>query len=154
MCSALTHLHKNVGFLHLDVKPQNVLWDPAAQHAQLIDFSLSLPWPIPECLKVEQSPVCTSGYVPPEIINHTAPTKKCICPAVDAWSLGVTVWEAATARRLFSSRAALEAFRAQWNFGNGCLGLLSGHGAPGELCRLMQMLLHENPLRRVIPREL
>ena len=69
-----------------------------------------------------------------------------------AW--GVTVWEAATARRLFSSRAALEAFRAQWNFGNGCLGLLSGHGAPGELCRLMQMLLHENPLRRVIPREL
>eukprot|EP00974_Lingulodinium_polyedra_P124609 11191395-Lingulodinium_polyedra.AAC.1 len=62
MHSALGRLNQQVGFLHLDGRPQNVLRDPATPRAQLIDFLLSLP----ASLNIARLFACAPGYSPPK----------------------------------------------------------------------------------------
>ena len=98
--SGLDHLHRSVGFLHLDIKPGNILWSCTTAHAYIIDFSLAVRWPLPSETDVCPSHCCTEPYRPPELHCKSAPLDR-LCPAVDTWSLGVTVAEAALGKDLF-----------------------------------------------------
>ena len=98
--SGLDHLHRSVGFLYLDVKPGNSLWNCLTFHAYIIDFSLAVRWPFPSRSDVCPAQCCTAPYRPPELHCTTAPLDR-ICPAVDTWSFGVTVAEAALGKPLF-----------------------------------------------------
>ena len=93
--AALEYLH-NKGWLHLDVKPKNMLWEAASRRLYLIDFSLSEKIPV-QTGTVEA--VCTKPYRPPEAW--------CSPPIVgqftDSWSLGAATYEAATAEVLFEN---------------------------------------------------
>ena len=55
-CAGIKALHM-MGYLHLDIKPANMLWDPRARLLQVVDFSLAEPTVgrVPEQLMVTYS---------------------------------------------------------------------------------------------------
>lgn len=95
LCSAMHYLHGK-GFLHLDLKPSNVIAELG--QAKVIDFSLARR---PGRAK---RGVGTRFYLSPEQVRGH-PVK---APA-DAWGIGVVLFEAATGRRAFPNgvKAAL-----------------------------------------------
>lgn len=80
--SALAHLHAN-SVTHDDVKPDNIMWDPATQHSVLIDFGAALNHKV---LPVDWfNPSGTPPYAPPEFLQRRKGS------AGDVWALGVTM---------------------------------------------------------------
>jgi eukaryotic-like serine/threonine-protein kinase len=87
LCSALGYLHAR-GFLHLDLKPSNVIVQSG--QARVIDLSLSRkPGPVPRGLG-------SPPYLAPEQARGERATA-----ATDVWGIGVTLYEAATGARPF-----------------------------------------------------
>ncbi|MEX1009283.1 MAG: serine/threonine-protein kinase [Acidimicrobiia bacterium] len=80
---ALHQVHEH-GFLHGDVKPENVLFDPAGRH-RLIDFGLARRWPFP----VQQQVAGTPWYMAPETILAGG----ALVPATDVYALGMMAYE-------------------------------------------------------------
>ncbi|KAI5295571.1 serine/threonine protein kinase psk1, partial [Ascosphaera atra] len=80
MVLALEHLHRNVGVIYRDLKPENCLLD-AEGHLLLTDFGLSK-------VAVDESDRCNSSlgtveYMAPEVVQGKQYGKAC-----DWWSLG------------------------------------------------------------------
>ena len=88
LCSALHYLHAN-GYLHLDLKPSNVVADRG--RAKLLDLSLARP-PGPG-----RRGVGTRGYLAPEQADGSP-----FSAATDVYGLGATLFEVATGRRPFA----------------------------------------------------
>ncbi|MGH2953867.1 MAG: serine/threonine-protein kinase [Solirubrobacterales bacterium] len=85
--SAVGYLHRN-GFLHLDLKPSNVVADGG--RAKLIDLSLARPpGPAP-------AGIGTWCYLAPEQASGGE-----LGPAADVWGIGVVLFEAATGQPAF-----------------------------------------------------
>ena len=86
---ALEFLHEEAGILHLDVKPQNMMW--AGDKLSLIDFSLWERWPVPVDCELPRD-YCTEGFRAPELADTEGMTQEqlrdVVRPALDWWSLG------------------------------------------------------------------
>jgi eukaryotic-like serine/threonine-protein kinase len=93
--SALHYLHAN-GYLHLDVKPSNVIAE--GPRAKLIDLSLARP-PGPA-----HAGIGTWDYLSPEQARGGELTA-----AADVWGLGATLFEAATGEAPFDDDPDAEA---------------------------------------------
>lgn len=90
LCSVLRYLHAH-GFLHLDVKPGNVIVE--STRVWLIDLSLAQrPGPCPRGLG-------TAAYLSPEQARGEE-----VGESADVWGLGVTLYEAAVGESPFESR--------------------------------------------------
>ncbi len=123
VAGALAALHE-AGLLHLDVKPENTLWQP--DRAVLLDLGFVRPGaqptrreaggPDPPAALLTSSSseetlfVGTPAYAAPEVLRGERPS-----PAADLFSLGVTLYECATGMRpygdeyrhgLFAARAS------------------------------------------------
>jgi len=92
LLSALRHAHQR-GFLHCDVKPDNVRLNKACDHAVLTDWGYARH-------PGERSDgfFCgTPAYASPEQLTGYSPDsvtgRRKLCPATDVWSLGVTLFE-------------------------------------------------------------
>ena len=90
LCSAL-HCLREEGWLHLDVKPKNVI---LGSPPRLIDLSVARRV---DTVSSISAPVGTDAYMAPEQCDPARFPR--ICPATDMWGLGVTVYET-LARRL------------------------------------------------------
>ena len=93
LLSALHRLHA-AGFVHRDVKPQNVLVNRRTGELRLADFGLAIAWAGPATTPRDGYLYGTPAYVAPELWWGAAPT-----PAADLYSVGVMLLEALTGRR-------------------------------------------------------
>ena len=92
LLSALRHAH-HLGFLHCDVKPDNVRLTKLCDHAVLTDWGYAARpgerWENFMCgTPAYASPEQLTGYHPDSISG-----RRKLCPATDVWSLGVTLYE-------------------------------------------------------------
>jgi serine/threonine protein kinase len=87
LCSAVHYLHRS-GYLHLDLKPSNVISDAGV--AKMIDLSLSHPpGRVPRGIGTRQ-------YLSPEQARGGK-----VGPPADVWGIGAVLFEATTAQRPF-----------------------------------------------------
>ena len=85
LCAALHYMHGR-GFLHLDVKPRNVVM---SGRPRLIDLSVAA---TTDAVSSFTRPVGTDAYMAPEQCDPERFSE--IGPASDIWGLGVTLYEA------------------------------------------------------------
>lgn len=90
-CQALHHMHEK-GWVHLDVKPDNILMSRASE-VRVIDFSLSqkIKGALGKMFGGGKDIGGTLTYIAPESIRKEAPS-----PATDIYSLGITIYECLT----------------------------------------------------------
>ena len=91
---AIERLHR-CGYAHTDIKPDNILYDARAGTARLADLGSA------DNRFKQGSTFGTREYMAPELIIGSP-----LSAAVDLWSLGCTVFQMLTGRRLFSPRKA------------------------------------------------
>ena len=94
LCSALHYMHR-AGYLHLDVKPRNVVM---SSRPRLIDLSVATPV---DAVTTFTRPVGTDRYMAPEQCEPERFSE--IGPASDVWGLGVTLYEAVSRTSPFVS---------------------------------------------------
>ena len=97
LCSALHYMHGR-GYLHLDVKPRNIVM---SARPRLIDLSIAAKV---EDARKSRSPVGTDAYMAPEqclLVRFPE-----LGPPADIWALGATMYEALARRPAFESSAS------------------------------------------------
>eukprot|EP01099_Mayorella_cantabrigiensis_P005555 TRINITY_DN449_c0_g1_i1.p1 TRINITY_DN449_c0_g1~~TRINITY_DN449_c0_g1_i1.p1 ORF type:complete len:224 (-),score=43.94 TRINITY_DN449_c0_g1_i1:79-750(-) len=82
--SALEYLHSK-GWVHHDIKPDNIIFNPEDHSVKLIDFEFSCRW---SKWRRIYSNLTTLEYSSPEIRSK----KRYVGPDADMWSLGVTLF--------------------------------------------------------------
>jgi eukaryotic-like serine/threonine-protein kinase len=87
LCSGLHYMH-GLGYLHLDVKPRNVVM---SGRPRLIDLSIAVKT---DAVSAFTRPVGTDAYMAPEQCDPARFSE--IGPSSDIWGLGVTMYEAVT----------------------------------------------------------
>src|SRR5439155_1630685 len=86
VCSAMHYLHRRAGFLHLDLKPSNIVCEQG--HAKVIDFSIA------RRPGRGHKGAGTRQYLAPEQARGDLVTA-----ATDVWGIGVVLFEVATGRK-------------------------------------------------------
>jgi len=98
MLKSLAYIHA-VGICHRDIKPQNVLVNPANHHLKLCDFGSAK-----KLVKGEPniSYICSRYYRAPELIFGATDYTN----AIDVWSTGCVIAEMVTTQPLFPGESA------------------------------------------------
>ena len=102
----LCYLHR-AGVLHLDIKPQNVVWGEEIRHTYIIDLILAEQWPTQKTELTRQ--YGTQWYRAPELNTKLPASAALLRPALDCWSLGCTLYELGGASPLFASKTITHA---------------------------------------------
>ena len=98
LARGIRHLHA-LGMLHLDIKPGNLLWDYSNRLLYIADFGMARDIsPV-----AEDYETVTEPYRPIELFPGLSYHQPQLTPAVDYWSYGCTLFEAATGRLKFPS---------------------------------------------------
>lgn len=118
----LWHLHSH-GILHLDVKPGNLLWNPAQDRLVIVDFGCAERFnpnlgyvtmlSDPECEEVVTAP-----YRAPELwLDRAIPVPpRLLRPATDVWSYGCVVYEVLAGKPMFDGGGTRRAW-CMWHRG-------------------------------------
>jgi len=96
LCSALHYMHAR-GYLHLDVKPRNIVM---SARPRLIDLSIAT---TVVAARASRYAVGTDAYMAPEQCVPARFTE--LGPPADIWGLGATMYEALARKQAFTSSA-------------------------------------------------
>ena len=126
LARALAHVH-GIGFVHLDVKPENVLVDVSAGRLLLADFGMAAAYENVDHPTKDARMIQTEVYRPWDLF-HAANSFVRLRPRHDAWAFGCVAYEVAqrhpglwregrVPRQLFADanmRGARDAIRGTW----------------------------------------
>lgn len=92
----MQHMHES-GYVHMDLKPGNVILLPRCNKWTVIDFGCSAK------IGTHAPLAFTATYCPPEVIHAAEGGRKSIMatPAMDVWALGVMSFELLTGAPAF-----------------------------------------------------
>lgn len=143
LASALAYAHRQ-GVVHRDVKPANVIFDPATQRATLTDFGLA---------RAADAEASRSGvfigsplYMAPELLAGQPPDARS-----DLYALGVLTYELLAGRPPFEAASMGALLRAVAQSPPPPLATLRADLAPAAAARLdalLDPLLAKQPMRR------
>jgi serine/threonine protein kinase len=128
------------GFMHLDVKPENVLLTRNGS-LRLIDFDLAQPIPNPprKLDKISGTP----AYMAPEQL-----LKQPVDHRADIWAFGVSAYELLTFRKPFPGENADEVLRRQLDRTDFVRPREINEDIPAELERIVLRCLEKDPDKR------
>ena len=104
LARALQYLHAEARFVHLDVKPSNIVRREFDNKIALVDFGMAEPIRPTRPLHMTY---CTANYRPPELWGDERGGQTpghLLVPAVDMWSFGCTWWQIVAGDMLFKVR--------------------------------------------------
>ena len=132
LASALAYAHRQ-GVVHRDVKPANVMFDPATQRATLTDFGLA---------RAADAEASRSGvfmgsplYMAPELLAGQPPDARS-----DLYALGVLTYELLAGRPPFEATSMGALLRAVAQLPPAPLATLRADWTPATAARLDQLL--------------
>jgi serine/threonine protein kinase len=145
LCSVLHYLREE-GWLHLDVKPKNVI---LGSPPRLIDLSVARRI---ETISSISAPIGTDAYMAPEQCDPSRFRE--ICAATDMWGLGATMYETLARRLPFAppDRTA-RSLADRYPQTAGAPGPLAG-GVPEIVSEALLSCLSADPAERPAPAEL
>ena len=148
LLQALHHAHAR-GFLHCDVKPANVRLDATCERAVLTD------WGFAQRIgrRVYSTSRGTPAYAAPELLtgycSDSFSGRRPLCPAVDVWALGVTLYQMLTGLLPFEGSSMEEliprVLRLQYT---------PPQEVPWECTSIVDSMLQLSPIDRAGTREL
>lgn len=103
--SALAAIHRKE-VIHKDVRPQNVLFDPATGEVKITNFGIATL--VPREQPIPKSPLLVEGALPYVSPEQTGRTNRAIDQRTDLYSLGVTFYWMLTGRLPFDASDPLE----------------------------------------------
>lgn len=142
VAEALRYLHGQ-GYLHRDVKPDNVLLDNAGR-AKLCDLGFSVPIPRHEGPGGRpKTAVGTAGYMPPEALEgRTVPGV-----GADLYAFGILLYALLTGHEPYTGASSQEVVTDQIENGLPVPNLMLVP-APPSVIALLKRLMHPDPARR------
>jgi serine/threonine-protein kinase len=141
IAEALGYLHSQ-GFLHRDVKPDNVLLDHAG-NIKLCDLGFAIPIPkLPVEGKIATA-VGTAGYMSPELLTGKTGSRV----GSDIYSLGIHLYALLTGHEPYSGASSQEVVTDQIESGLPVPNLMVVN-APTGVIQLLKKMMHPDPARR------
>jgi serine/threonine-protein kinase len=140
VAEALAYLHSQ-GYLHRDVKPDNVLLDSVG-NAKLCDLGFAVPIPR-HGTEASKTAVGTAGYMSPEMVKGKAEIKV----GSDIYSLGIHLYALLTGHEPYSGASSQEVVTDQIESGMPVPNLMVVN-APTDVIQLLKKMMHPDPNRR------
>jgi serine/threonine-protein kinase len=142
VAEALGYLHSQ-GYLHRDVKPDNVLLDGVG-NVKLCDLGFAIPIPkhAGDKPKTEVA-VGTAGYMSPETMSGKPQLKV----GSDIYSLGIHLYALLTGHEPYSGASSQEVVTDQIESGMPVPNLMVVNAPPGVI-QLLKKMMHPDPNRR------